>query len=183
MTMEDLERIVAMAVKAALAAKTGTEKTKRSLDEKDFCRVDKFSSGTGWKEFAFQFRTAMGTADEVVREILNEIIKAGKDPDWLHLMASLADAEEKKPRADLYAIFTSVMTREAMSVVRGRAVRERVGCVELVGREVRSTDPSKVFDGHEARHAAEENQRREGFADSCPLLGSEGEELEGGARH
>ena len=83
MTMEDLERIVATAVKAALAAKTGTEKTKRSLDEKHFRRVHKFSGGTGWKEFAFQFRTAMGTADEVVREILDEIIKAGKDPDWL----------------------------------------------------------------------------------------------------
>ena len=119
MTMEDFERIVATAVKAALAAKTGTEKTKRSLDEKHFRRVDKFSGGTGCKEFAFQFRTAMGTADEVVREILDEIIKAGKDPDWLHLLASLADAEEKKLGADLYAILTSVVSGEAMSVVRG----------------------------------------------------------------
>ena len=118
MTMEDLERIVATAVKAALAAKTGTEKTKRSLDEKHFRRVDKFSSGTGWKELAFQFRTAMGTADEVVREILDEITKAGKDPDWLQLLASLADAEEKNLGADLYAILTSVVSGEAMSVVR-----------------------------------------------------------------
>ena len=110
MTMEDLERIVATAVTAALAARTGSEKAKRSLYEKHFRRVDKFSSGTGWKEFAFQFRTAMETADEVVREILDEIIKAGKDSDWLHLLASLPDAEEKNLGADLQAILTSVVT-------------------------------------------------------------------------
>ena len=114
MTMDDLERIVATAVTAALAAKTGSEKTKRSLDEKHFRRVDKFSRGTGWKAFAFQFRTAMGTADEVVHEILDEIIKSGKDPDWLHLLASLADAGEKKLGADIYAILTSVVTAETM---------------------------------------------------------------------
>ena len=55
--------------------------------------------------------------------------------------------------------------------------------MEFVGLEVRPTDPSKVFDGHDACHAAEENQRREGCADSCPGLGSEGEVPEGGARH
>ena len=101
MTMEDLERTVATAVTAAMAARSGSEKTKKSLDEKHFRRVDKFSSVTGWKEFAFQLRTAMETADEAVREILDEITKAAKDLDWLHLLASLADAEEKKLGADL----------------------------------------------------------------------------------
>ena len=65
---------------------------------------DSSCGGAGWKDFAFQFRRTIGTAGEEVREIL-DVIKEGKDLDWLRLLAGLADLEEKKLGADLCAIF------------------------------------------------------------------------------
>ena len=113
----------------------------------------------------------METADEEVREILDSIMKASKDADWLHLVAGLAFPEEKKLGAHLCAILTSIVSGKAIWVERWR-----VGGSELVGLEVRPKDPCEVLDGHDGCHAAKEDQRREGLADSCPGHGDEGEE-------
>ena len=123
MTREDLQLLVETAVKAALSAKAeaegkGVDKRGR-LDERYFRRTDKYNGGTGWKEFSFQFRTAAGAASDQIRMVLDEIIKGGKDPDWDMIFASWSDAEMKKASAELYAMLSSLLTGEAMTVMRG----------------------------------------------------------------
>ena len=122
----------------------------------------------------------MGTADEEVGEILDEVIKAGEDLDFLHLLAGLADPEDKKLGGCVCAILTFV-TQEAMSVVRG--VQNWNGWEAWSLLALRPLDPLDVFAMTHAGHAAEENQRLEGLADSSPGLGGEGKQPEGGARH
>ena len=116
-TVEDLKT----AVEAAMAAKSGGVKTDRDrrLDERHFRRVDKYSGGAGWKEFAFQIRTSAGAADSRVRDVMDEIVKAGKTPDWDIIFATWSDEDMNKMGAELYAVLSTLVMGEAMTVVRG----------------------------------------------------------------
>jgi hypothetical protein len=123
MSREDLQIIVETAVRAALSAKAendgkGVEKSGR-LDERYFRRMDKYNGGTGWKEFSFQFRTAAGAASDKIRVALDEIVKGGKDPGWNDIFLEWTDPEMKKAAAELYAMLSSLLTGEAMTVMRG----------------------------------------------------------------
>ena len=65
-----------------------------------------------------------------------------------------------------------------MPVVRG-AARQRVGGLELVGLEVRPTDPGEMMHVMQPKNIKDARDLSTAVQD----LGSEGEELEGGARH
>ena len=121
MTMDDLKVLVEVAVKAALEAKGdgGGKDRGNRLDERHFRRVDKYGGGPGWKDFAFQFRTAVGAASSKIRAILDDIIKSGKDPDWDAIFVEWKTEEMDTAGQELYAVLSSVVTGEAMMVVRG----------------------------------------------------------------
>ena len=131
LTQADVKTMIGAAVKAALAAALsagggGGDKDKEKdkgghLDERYFRRVDKFN-GQNWKEFSFQFRTAVGSAVGKVRSALDEILKAGKDPDVTLLFVDIAGWQEgdtEKYGAQLYSVLTSLVTGDAMTIVRG----------------------------------------------------------------
>jgi hypothetical protein len=95
------------------------------LDERFFRRVDKFDGSvkTNWREFAFQFKTAVGMANPKARSYLEEIQKAGKEVDFKQIFAEALDAEDKqqveKVGSELYAMLSSLVSGEAMTVLRG----------------------------------------------------------------
>ena len=70
MNLEDLQRVVEVAVRAAMAAQTaggggggGGQRGGNRLDEKYFRRCEKFNGDERlWREWAFSFRTAVGKA-------------------------------------------------------------------------------------------------------------------------
>ncbi len=84
--IQDLNVLVETAVRAALAAQpAGGHRDPRDhghLDERHFLRVDKYGGGAGWAEFSRQIRKAAAAANGRVRDAMDEIAKAGKDPDY-----------------------------------------------------------------------------------------------------
>ena len=76
------------------------------LDERHFRRVDKFGGGTGWKEFSFQIRTAAGAAHSKVREGMDEIVKAGKDPTYDVIFDDWSDEDVLRVGSELYAVLS-----------------------------------------------------------------------------
>ena len=105
--------------------------------------MGKFSGGAGWNEFAFRFRKAMGTADEEVRENLDENIKGARirtgSTPWLR-----GPAREESPSGSPRDLDVGCDQGGLLGGERG-AMEERVGSLELVGHEVRSSDPLKFL--------------------------------------
>jgi hypothetical protein len=95
------------------------------LDERFFRRVDKFdgSAKLNWREFAFQFKTAVGMANPKARSYLEEIQKAGKEVDFGQIFAEAIGDDDKmqveKVGSELYAMLSSLVSGEAMTVIRG----------------------------------------------------------------
>ena len=92
-----------------------------SLDERYFRRCDKLT-GANWKEFSFQFKTAVGAASPKMRLILEEVAGAGKDNDWdlfFHTKNDWTDEEATKGGQEIYAVLSSLVSGDAMTVVRG----------------------------------------------------------------
>ena len=132
-SMADIETMIGAAVRAAVTATAGGgarggaggggEKGGR-LDERHFRRVEKLT-GPNWKEFAFQFKTAVGAANGKVREILDDIVLAGKDPDMNKVFSDALEdwqgEEISTYGAELYAVLSSIVSGDAMAVVRGVA--------------------------------------------------------------
>jgi hypothetical protein len=131
MTGEVLAQLVRITVESALAASRsvpttsggGVEKTR--LDERFFRRVEKFdgSGKSSWREFSFQFKVAVGMANPKARSYLEEIQKAGKEVDFQKVFAEALEQEDKvqveKVGSELYAMLSSLVTGEAMTVLRG----------------------------------------------------------------
>ena len=78
LTREDIQSLIQAAVHAVLAGRGSSERAR--LDERYFRRIDKLD-GQNWKEFAFQFKTAVGSVNRWARDQLEGIHKAGKDVD------------------------------------------------------------------------------------------------------
>jgi hypothetical protein len=125
MTAEDISRLVDVAVRSALAAQKSVPSTtweKGHLDERHFRRVDKFDGSTkaNWKEFSFQFKVAVGMASPKARAYLEDIQKAGKSMDFAEVFENGAgDEQVEKMGTELYAMLSSLVAGEAMTVVRG----------------------------------------------------------------
>ncbi len=53
------------------------------LEERHFRRMNKFDGAESkWREWAFQFKTQVGSVNPGAREFLEQIQKHPKDPDW-----------------------------------------------------------------------------------------------------
>jgi hypothetical protein len=95
------------------------------LDDRYFRRVEKFD-GTGknrWREFSFQFKVAVGMANLKARAYLAEIQKGGKEVNFDQSFSEAVYHEDKmqveKTRSELYAMLSSLVFGEAMTVLRG----------------------------------------------------------------
>ena len=125
-SMQEIEVLIGAAVRAALVAAraegggAAVREPRASLDERHFRRCDKLS-GTNWKEFSFQFRTAVGSANPKIRKILELVAKAGKDDDWdlfFHDQPDWTDDEATRGGQEVYAALSALVTGDAMTVVR-----------------------------------------------------------------
>jgi hypothetical protein len=128
MSPEELAQLVAVAVQSAVAATrpvpTGSPEKNR-LDERYFRRVEKFdgTAKSNWREFAFQFKVAVGMANPKARSYLEEIQKAGKHVDFQEVFHEAIEHEDKMQvegvGSELYATLSSLVGGEAMTVLRG----------------------------------------------------------------
>ena len=119
MTPEDLTKLIDAAVQGVLRGQRSAGSGGRELDERYFRRVDKFDGKGSWREFSFQFKTAVGMVNPKARDQLDEIQKAGKGVDMDSIFVEEEEAQTSKVGSELYAILTTLMTGEAMTVVRG----------------------------------------------------------------
>ncbi len=58
----------------------GDERRGVGLDERYFRRVEKLESHNNWKDFSFQFATAVGAADHQVKKMMDLVTRAGRNP-------------------------------------------------------------------------------------------------------
>ena len=82
-TKEDLAALMEAAVKVAMAAVEGKREMSGRLDERHFRRVEKFDGAEGkWKEWSFLFKTQVGAANKMARNLLDEVQKMkSEEPD------------------------------------------------------------------------------------------------------
>ena len=125
-SMQEVGMMIDAAVRAALAAARADaggpalREPRASLDERHFRRCDKLS-GTNWKEFSFQFKTAVGSASPKIRDVLEQVARSGKDNDWdlfFDLLPEWTDEEARKCGQEVYAALAALVTGDAMTVVR-----------------------------------------------------------------
>jgi hypothetical protein len=128
MTAEDIATLVRVAVEGALAsarAVPGGGGGGGRLDEKYFRRVDKYDGQgkSSWREFSFQFKTAVGMGNPKARSFLEEIQKAGKDISFNMIFEDVVEPEDRaqveRLGAEIYAMLSSLLTGDALTVVRG----------------------------------------------------------------
>ena len=75
-SMSEVTNMIEAAVKGALAHAARKDHSAGHLDERHFRRMDKFSGDPiKWREWAFQFKTAVGAVNNKTREFLEEIQK------------------------------------------------------------------------------------------------------------
>ena len=123
MNMNDLGIMIDAAVRAALQAARAegapaapppahaAHEGRTTLDERHFRRCDKLS-GTNWKEFSFQFKTAVGSASPKIRDVLEQVAKSGKDNDWdlfFDLLPEWTDEEARKGGQEVCAALAAVV--------------------------------------------------------------------------
>ena len=93
LTPQDIQQLIEAAVKGTIE---GQQKVRRdggsSLDERYFWRVDEFDGKEDtWKEWSFQFKTQVVAASKVATDRLDDIQRAGADPDWESLFIDAKD--------------------------------------------------------------------------------------------
>jgi hypothetical protein len=115
-TMAEIQQLIEAAVKGAIAG--GRKERGASLDERHFRRVDKLD-GRNWKEFAFQYKTAVGSANPKIRNFLEEIQKGGKDPGMDDILLNETLEETARMGAEVFSTLSLLATGEALVVLRG----------------------------------------------------------------
>jgi hypothetical protein len=121
-SMAEVTSMIEAAVKGALAHAARKDHSAGHLDERHFRRVDKFSGDPiKWREWAFQFKTAVGAVNNKTRELLEEIQKFPKDPNWEDIFQETTEEDKKKMSAELYNLIVTLVAGEALTVVRGVA--------------------------------------------------------------
>jgi len=87
--------------------------------------VDKYDGQgkSNWREFSFQFKTAVGMGNPKARSFLEEIQKAGKDINFNVIFEDVVEPEDRaqvdRLGAEIYAMLSSLLTGDALTVVRG----------------------------------------------------------------
>ena len=114
--MEQVTAMIEAAIKGALAK----NRDNSHLDERHFRRVEKFGGEPSkWREWAFQFKTAVGGANAGVRDVLDQIQNSQKDPVWNDIFMQMTEQDRNKFAAELYNVIVTLVTGEALTVVRG----------------------------------------------------------------
>ena len=117
---EDIRTMIEAAVKGALQGSRENRQDAGRLDERFFRRVEKFDGAEGrWKEWSFQFTSQLGAASKLTRFRLDDIQKAGVDPAWNSIFVEDGELSVDKLGAELYSIITSLVSGEALMMVRG----------------------------------------------------------------
>ena len=111
-SFRDLQVLTEASVKAALACQKSAA---GRLGERHSRRMDKVD-GKNWKEFSFQFKTALGSVNTTMRGCLDEIQKGG-DYDAIFADGSVQDSQ--RGAAENYSMLASMVTGEALVVHRG----------------------------------------------------------------
>ena len=81
--MDDIQQLIEAAVRGALQGQHRNQIHHGGgrLDERYFRRVDKFEGcQSHWKEWSFLFKTQVGSANNDIRNRLDEIQLGGKSP-------------------------------------------------------------------------------------------------------
>ena len=126
-TTVDIQALIEAAARGAFAGGVGRDRDVRAggsgyLDERHFRRMDKFDGAEAkWKEWAFQLKTLVGTVNSKTRDLLEEIQKTSKDPNWDELFVEVTQEHIDKMGAELYSLLVSLSSGEALMVVRGVA--------------------------------------------------------------
>ena len=121
-SMDDIQQLIEAAVRGALQGQQRNQVQHGGgrLDERYFRRVDKFEGcQSHWKEWSFLFKTQVDSANNDIRNRLDEIQLGGKSPQWDDIFSD--DPQEQVDRwgSELYSVLTSLMSGEALMVVRG----------------------------------------------------------------
>ena len=120
LTAQDIQALIEAAVKGAIEGQQKVRRDGGSLDERHFRRVEKFDGKEGmWKEWGFQFKTQVGAASRYTRNKLDEIQKEGTDPDLDGIFVDDNADMVDKLGAELYSTLTSLVSGEALMMVRG----------------------------------------------------------------
>ena len=127
LTAADIQAMIEAAVRGALlgqhaAQREGSGGGAGHLDERHFRRMEKFEGAEGkWKEWSFQLKTQVGSVNLKTRELLDEIQRHPKDPDWDAIFVDVSDDHVSKMGAEVYGLLVSLVSGEALMVVRGVA--------------------------------------------------------------
>ncbi len=178
-TMAEIQQLIEAAVKGAIAG--GRKERGASLDERHFRRVDKLD-GRNWKEFAFQYKTAVGSANPKIRNFLEEIQKGGKDPGIDDILLNETLEETARMGAEVYSTLSLLATGEALVVLRGGAQWRRFRSLEQALQQFRSEGTGQSTHGNDGRDEPQEDQGRAGADQGGGGLGGEGERPQDGAR-
>ena len=102
----------------------GDERRGVGLDERYFRRVEKHESHNNWKDFSFQFATAVGAADSQVKKMLDLVTRAGRNPNWDDIFELYSDEEILTASNQICAALSLLVGGETMTMVRGVPVGE-----------------------------------------------------------
>ena len=64
-------------------------------------------------------QTQVGAASKLARDKLDEIQKAGNEPDWDSIFMDETEEVVDKLGSQLYSVLTSLVSGEALMIVRG----------------------------------------------------------------
>ena len=87
----------------------------------DGTSVEKLESHNNWKDFSFQFATAVGAADAQVKKMMDLVTRAGRNPNWGDIFEEYSDEEILTASNQIYAALSFLVGGEAMTIVRGGA--------------------------------------------------------------
>ena len=90
------------------------------MDERHFRRMEKFDgSEIKWTEWSFQMKTSLGAVNPKTRDLLEDIHRHAMDPNWGILFVDVSEDPVTKMGAELYSLLVSLLSGEALMVVRG----------------------------------------------------------------
>ena len=179
-SISDLQVLIEASVKAASAGQKSAAAGR--LDERHFRRMDKLDR-KNWKEFSFQFKTAVGSVNTTMRGYLDEIQKGGKDPDYDTIFADDSDQDIERGAAEIYSILASMVTGEALVVLRGVPNGQGWEAWSQLFNRFDPRTPAKSLMAMMAVMTAKKGQGHERADQRSGGLGGQGEESHDGARH
>jgi hypothetical protein len=129
-TAEDIAMVVAAVLQKLEEQKVfnggGQSKGKRLLDERNFRRIDKYDGNEkGWKDWCFQFKAAMRATDKFAVNVMEYVEKEKEDMTAEELDVHFTgddNPEMDRLGSELYDLLCSLVTGEAMTIVRGEII-------------------------------------------------------------